>query len=62
MPLPLPPALRKKLFPASEEETDEGESEGEDPTGEPSESDAPEMKGEKKNPLKAWAASKLGAK
>lgn len=32
---------------------------GENPLGEPSESDAPEMKGSKLNPLKAWANNKL---
>lgn len=67
MPLPLPPFMRKKMAPKipGTQMPGQGQPEevGEDPLGEPSASDAPEMKGGKPNPLKAWAAAKLmGAK
>jgi hypothetical protein len=57
MAFPLPPSFRKKLASASASASDEG---APNPMGvSESESDSPDMKGEKPNPLKAWAASKL---
>lgn len=60
MALPLPPAFRKKMNGDASASTSASDEEGENPLGEPSASDAPEMKGEKVNPLKQWAKSKLG--
>jgi len=60
MALPLPPAFRKALsttVTASSSASDDA-----NPMGvSESESDAPAQKGDKPNPLKAWASSKLAA-
>lgn len=54
MAFPLPPAFRKKMAATS------AAGEAPNPMGvSESESDAPEMKSEKPNPLKAWATNKL---
>lgn len=67
MAFPLPPAFRKKMVSAAAGSAPGGGASASDAVPNPlgvseSESDAPDKKGEKPNPLKAWADNKLAGR
>lgn len=62
MAFPLPKTFRNKMATSASASDDDEEEEEPNPLGvsdDESESDAPDKKGDKPNPLKAWAQSKL---